>query len=430
MVIQKQVDPNQGPKKAFKWGARHTVLVFIWLGWFLSFLDRMVITLSLPFIGKEFNIDAAAQGLILSAFFAGYALFQIPGGMLADKLGFRRMLSVGIVWWSAFTTLTGAVFSYPLLLLVRFAFGLGEAVLPGSSYKTLTTYFPSKERGTAIGIQSTANSIGNIFASITAAAIIVVLGWRAVFLVLGIPGVILGVYYWMKFKDNPADHPQMTPEDLAELQADREEEQKQLLADNKSGLSFKDIIKTPILWQMIAIWFLADIAIWGFSSWMPSYLMNVRGLSVMKTGIYGSLPYLFGAIGILLGGRAADRYRDKIKWLFVGAAALGGVFIYLLFVAPSTEMTIFYQCLANGLMCFSQGVFWTMVSDSFPASLMGSGSAAVNFGGQVAGLVAPAAMGFMIKASGGSYNAAFLLLVVSLVAAAVLALTIKKRPIA
>ena len=106
------------PKK--KWKVRYSVLFVLWLCWLFSFLDRMVITIALPFIGDDLNLNATAQGLLLSIFFAGYALFQIPGGMLSDKFGFRRVVSIAVIWWSIFTTLTGFIFSYPLLLLVRF----------------------------------------------------------------------------------------------------------------------------------------------------------------------------------------------------------------------------------------------------------------------------------------------------------------------
>ncbi len=103
-------------QSGFRWKARYTVLSILWLGWLFSFLDRMVISVALPFISKDFQLDAASQGIILSTFFAGYALFQIPGGMLADKFGPRRVLAIAIVWWSIFTSITGMVSSFAVLL--------------------------------------------------------------------------------------------------------------------------------------------------------------------------------------------------------------------------------------------------------------------------------------------------------------------------
>ncbi|GAA1379037.1 hypothetical protein GCM10009597_30220 [Peribacillus frigoritolerans] len=251
-------------KKKSKWKVRYTVLFVLWLCWLFSFLDRMVITIALPYIGEDLNLTATAQGLLLSIFFAGYALFQIPGGMLSDKFGFRRVMSIAIVWWSIFTSLTGFIFSYPLMLLIRFVFGLGEACLPGAAYKGIANYFPSKQRGTATGIQSTVNTLGPAIAAIAAAAIIGAFGWRTVFIVMGIPGIILGLYIWFKFKDNPKDHPKMTKEELAELEEDIENEKSN--EEKNSGVSFKELFKKPILWQMAFIWFFFDITFWGFTS--------------------------------------------------------------------------------------------------------------------------------------------------------------------
>lgn len=202
----------------FRWKVRHSILSIIWAGWLFSFLDRMVISVSLPFIGQELNLDATMQGAILSAFFAGYALFQIPGGLLADKFGSRKVMAAAIAWWSVFTSLTGFVVSYPLMLFCRFVFGIGEGCFPGASWKTIATYFPPRERATATAIQSSVNTLGPAVATLVAAGIIATYGWRTVFITLGIPGLFIAAAIWFYFRDNPADHPKMTKEELAELE--------------------------------------------------------------------------------------------------------------------------------------------------------------------------------------------------------------------
>ena len=123
----------------FKWKLRYSILAILWMGWLFSFLDRMVMSVALPFIGRDLHISATMQGGILSAFFAGYALFQIPGGMLADKFGSRKVMAAAIAWWSIFTSLTGLMASYPVMLLCRCVFGVGEACFPGASWKTIAS---------------------------------------------------------------------------------------------------------------------------------------------------------------------------------------------------------------------------------------------------------------------------------------------------
>lgn len=410
------------PKK--KWKVRYSVLLVLWLCWLFSFLDRMVITIALPFIGEDLNLSKTAQGLLISMFFAGYALFQIPGGMLSDKFGFRRVVSVAILWWSVFTSLTGVIFGYPLFLLVRFVFGLGEACLPGGSYKAIATYFPSKQRGTATGIQSTVNTLGPAVAAIVAAAIIGLYGWRVVFIVMGIPGIAIGLYIWFKFKDNPKDHPKISKEELAELEEDVKEKSP---GKEKSAVSLKELFKKPILWQMALIWFFFDITFWGFTSWLPSYLINEKGLSLMDTGIYSALPYLVGTVAIVLGGYVSDKMKANRKWVFIPNALAGGVALYFMFQASSLTMVITFQCLAAFFMFMAQGGFWALVVDSFSAKIMASGSATVNCFGSIAGFISPFLMGYMIDTS-GSYNSSFILMIVALVIAAIIAFTISGKP--
>lgn len=405
-----------------KWKVRYSVLLVLWLCWLFSFLDRMVITIALPFIGEDLNLNPTSQGLLLSMFFAGYALFQIPGGILSDKFGFRRVVSVAIIWWSIFTSLTGFIFSYPLLLLLRFVFGLGEACLPGGSYKAIATYFPSKQRGTATGIQSTVNTLGPAIAAVVAAAIIGLYGWRVVFVVMGIPGLAIGIYIWLKFKDNPKDHPKITKEELAELEEDVEERSSK---KKKSDVSFKELLKKPILWQMALIWFFFDITFWGFASWLPSYLINEKGLSLMNTGIFSALPYLVGTVAIVLGGYISDKVKVNRKWVFIPNALAGGVALYFMFQASSLTMVIICQCFAAFFMFLAQGGFWALVIDSLPAKIMASGSATVNCFGSIAGFISPFLMGYMIQTS-GSFNSSFIMMILALLVAALIALTIRK----
>lgn len=407
----------------WKWKARYSILAAIWCGWMVSFLDRMVMSISLPFIGKDLGLTATMEGAVLSAFFAGYALFQIPGGLLADKFGFRKMMTIGITWWSIFTFFTGRVMSYPLMLVCRCLFGIGEGSFPGASWKCIATYFPPKQRATATAIQSTVNTLGPAVASVVAAGIIAAFGWRHVFMFLAIPGLIVAFYFWKYAKDNPADHGRMTAEELAELQEGQVEPKN---ADG-SSITFKSFFKKPLLWQMVLIWFLFDITFWGFVSWLPSYLMKVRGLSLMQTGFASAVPFVFGAVGTLAGGWLSDKMSGKRKMLYIPNAIIAGGFLYLMYSVSSVDMAVIYQCASSFFMFLAMAAFWGIVMDSIPPHIMGSCSSTVNFGGQVAGFVSPFVMGYLISISGGSFDTAFFFLVIAILASAVVTLTVSKR---
>nr|WP_320147607.1 MFS transporter [uncultured Anaeromusa sp.] len=428
MMNTQKVQPNPAEGQAgggFRWKVRYSVLSLIWIGWLFSFLDRMVISVALPFIGEEMQLDATMQGGILSAFFAGYALFQIPGGMLADKFGARKVMAVAIGWWSIFTSMTGFIFSYPALLVLRCLFGVGEGCFPGSSWKLIATYFPPKERGTATAIQSTVNTLGPAVASLVAAGIIAAFGWRTVFVTLGVPGIFIALAMYLYFRDNPKDHPAMTPQELAEIQA--VEANPSAAALTKASLTFKQFLRKPILWQMVLIWFLFDITFWGFVSWLPSYLMKVRGFSLIKTGITGSIPFFVGAVGTVVGGYLSDRIKGQRKWLFVPNALIAGFFLYLTYTVPSADMAVVYQSISSFFMFLAMAAFWGLVMDTIPTHIMGASSGTVNFGGQVAGFISPFVMGYLIDSSGGSFDTAFVFLIIAMVASAVVALTVQQE---
>ena len=413
--------PSALPKKYFQWRVRYSVLSILWLSWLFSFLDRMVISVSLPFIGAEFQLDAASQGIILSAFFAGYALFQIPGGILADRFGSRRVMAFAIAWWSVFTSLTGMALSYPVLLVCRFVFGVGEGCFPGASWKTIATYFPSKERATATAIQGSVNTLGPAVASLVAAGVIAAFGWRAVFIGLGIPGIAVTLLILLYVKDNPLHHPGMTTEELNELNMDAQE------ASIKHKIQFKQFLQTKILWQMVFIWFLFDITFWGFVSWLPSYLMKIRGFSVIQTGIFGSLPFFIGTIGMLAGGYLSDKFKGYRKWLFIPNTLVAAGFLYLTYSVTSAAWAVVFQCVSALFMFLAFSAFWGLVIDAIPPEIMGASSGTVNFGGQLAGFVSPILMGYLIDVNQGSFDMAFMLLIIAAVGSALVALTVENK---
>ncbi len=410
------------------WKVRYGMLTLIWLGWLFSFLDRMVMSVSLPFVGKDLNIDTTAQGWIISAFFIGYAAFQIPGGFFADKFGPRKVMAIAITWWSIFTSLTGLALTLPIMMVVRFLFGIGEGCFPAASWKTIATYFPSKERGRATAIQSSVNTLGPALAAVVAASIIGAFGWKAVFIALGFPGLLVAFGMYWYCRNDPKDHPSITQQELDELAEDKAASAGSApAAAQEAPVSFMSVLSQPVLWQMAAIWFLFDITFWGFSSWLPSYLMKVREFSLAKTGVMAAIPFLFGTVGTLLGGYFSDKIKSQRKWLYVIASAISAGFLYLTYSVADANSAVMYQCISSFFMFFAMAMFWGILMDQIPTKIMGRASGIVNFGGQMAGVVSPPIMGFLIQSSGGSYNSAFIFMIIALVASAFVTMTLKNK---
>lgn len=408
-----------------RWKGRYTILLLLWSGWLLSFLDRMVMNVSLPFIGQDLGIDKTVQGSIISAFFIGYALFQIPGGYLSDKFGPRKVMAFAVIWWSIFTLFTGLIYVLPLMLIVRFLFGAGEGCFPASSWKVIATYFPAKERGRATAIQSSVNTLGPAISVIVAVAIIERLGWRDVFIILSIPGIILGMLIYRFVHNNPSENSLINVDEQYELAKCQSNDNKNRLIENKP-LSFKAVLKMPILWKLSLVWFLFDITFWGFTTWLPSYLLEARGLSLSKTGIWAAVPFLFGALGTLIGGYFADKFNRKLQYVYGLMTFISGGFLFLMFHVDNLPAAIVFQCISAFFMFVAFAIFWGMLMHLIPTVIMGKASSIVNFGGQVAGVVSPFIIGFLIDQSGGGYNNAFMFMVISLIASAILTFFIQK----
>src|SRR5258708_18622101 len=139
-----------------RWG----VCFLLFLTWVMSYVDRSLMPMALPLIGQEFHLSPTVMGAVISAFFLGYATMQIPGGMLADRIGARKSITLGIAFWSGFSVLTGAASSLANLIAVRICFGLGEGLHPAAAFKALSAWFPPRERARANGLVMSSNTLG------------------------------------------------------------------------------------------------------------------------------------------------------------------------------------------------------------------------------------------------------------------------------
>lgn len=400
---------------------RHKILAILFLGWVVSYLDRMVMAVAIPYIAQDFSLSPVEVGAVMSAFFFGYALFQIPGGMLADRFGPRRVMVAGISWWTVFTVITGFMHSLTPMLAIRALFGVGEGVFPASSWKTIANWFPTRERTTANGFMLSSNFFGPAIAPLFVVAVMSAWGWRAVFYSLLIPGVIM-VWLLVKYASNtPEGHIKITAEELAEIKDSG------TVASGVSAakISFGQILRSPIAWQCFLIWFFFDITFWGFMSWVPTYLVNERGYEMVKMGVTASVPFFVGMLGLILGGWFSDKFFADRRSLFVfGSNLLAGIAIYFTYHA-SADMIMTVMSLAGLLIGIAFGAIWGLPMTVMPKEVMGAASGFINMAGQIAGFIAPLLLGFLIQKS-GSYYTAFMVLSGSPLIAALLALTVRR----
>src|SRR5450432_2760664 len=197
---------------------RYWVIVFAVTLAVITYIDRVCISFSLPFIRHDLNLSAVQMGWAFTAFGWAYALFEVPGGFLGDLLGPRRVLMRIVVWWSFFTAATGWVWSFPSLIATRFLFGAGEAGCFPNLTKAFTTWLPEEERVRAQGIMWLSARWGGAFTPPLAALVLRHMSWRLTFLSFGSLGFVWAVLFYRWFRDNPRDHPKVNAAELAMLQ--------------------------------------------------------------------------------------------------------------------------------------------------------------------------------------------------------------------
>jgi len=388
----------------FRWKYRYNILSVLFIAWGVAVLDRGAMPVALPYITKEFGLTHFQASLIISAFFVGYALSHLPGGILADRIGPRKVATFSLLWWSAFTALTGAVTSLGQLLVVRLLFGLGEGAAPGAMFKTIATWFPKKERATATAIMFTANSVGTALSPIIVVAIMAAMGWRAAFYLLFIPGIVVSVLFWLIIRNLPSEVSVILPDELCEI------EEGGLEDETGRGHELKDLYQPDMLKYFFAF-LVYDIAYWGFQSWLPTYLVQARGFSMLEMGAAASLPFVLGAFGRIAGGWLSDNlFRNKRKILVTISQALSGLFLLLTFLSSTTAAMLVCQAICGFFLSAFQSTFWGLPMSSISKGRIGSATAFINMGGQIGGLISPLCIGALLQMANGDFAAAGLFL--------------------
>jgi MFS transporter, ACS family, glucarate transporter len=374
---------------------RNWILALLFLGWALGNLDRYIMNYAVLAITEDLNLSASSTGLLLSSFFAGYAIMQLPGGWLADRFGARKVLIASVIVWSIFTGLTGAAWSLASMVIIRFLFGIGEGGFQPSSSKIISQVFPEEMRARAMSIMLSSAGIIALIIPILSVGLLTTIGWRTTFVIMGAIGVIIAVLYWYFIKIPNNDEALNTQNSMGVQQG-----------------SFKLLFKTPLMLNLFIAYFSLYAVNWGLATWIPTYLVNVRGLNLVSLGWLQTIPGVAQLLGIYLSGYFIDKLakgREKIAGAVTCICI--SILLYLMFTASSVTSFIIYQTIIMLIISFVVILLPAIVLKNLPSSLAGSSMGLVNTGGQLAGFITPLAIGFIVDAFNGSFNAAFWMLI-------------------
>jgi MFS transporter, ACS family, glucarate transporter len=368
---------------------------------FLTYLDRVCISVTAPSIIRDLRLTNVQMGFVFSAFTAAYALFEIPTGYWADRIGSRRVLTRIVVWWSLFTGLTGVAWNLPSLLALRALFGMGEAGAWPTVARALSRWFPERERGTAQGIFFMGAHLGGGLTPLAVAFIASRIGWRATFPALSVVGFIWAACWFRWFRDEPRDHRSTTPEEVAWIEKGRR-------VESSAGSILHAAVRTPGIWFLCLMYLTQTYGFNFYVTWLPAYLQHEKQLHGTALGIFAGLPMLLSVPADLFGGLLTDhlsgRYGLRLGRCLVGFSSLAtaGVFLYGGALAQGWLSGVLIG-LAGGAASFLLGASWSACSD-MAGNHAATVGAAMNTSGQIGGILSPIAFAFLTRA-GGSWAA-------------------------
>lgn len=377
----------------FHGNLRWVLIFWMFLMSAIAYLDRVNISIAGTAIQKDFNISNVELGYVFSAFVIGYALFQAPGGRLADKYGPRIVITVGVVWWGVFTTATALVptglgASLALLIATRFLLGLGEAVVYPSSNRLVAAWIPSLERGLANGLIFAGVGAG---AGITPPLITYVLtqwGWHMSFYVCAVIGLVAGLGWYLLARDTPRQHPMVSQKEIEHIEAGLPAPAKEI--ESHKALPWGTILADRNIIAISLSYFAFGYVAYIFFTWFFIYLNRVRGMDLKQSALYSMLPFIAMAVASSVGGWIADQLTRKFGKRVgrCGQAAFGmalsAVFLAMATQVESAQVASFVLAGGAGALYVAQSAFWAVVAD-IAGSSSGSASGLMNMVGQIGG---------------------------------------------
>jgi ACS family D-galactonate transporter-like MFS transporter len=380
--------------------SRYRLVMLLWAMQFVNYLDRINISVAAPTMMKSLSIDPGAFGMVLAAFTLGYALMQIPGGMLADRYGAKALLVCAPLAWSLLTGLTGLAGTLTSLIVVRLCFGLAEGSANASLYKLVGDNFTSRERAAASGVWQSALAIGPAAVAPLSAWLLIASGWRQMFFWFTIPGLLMALVLYRA----------LPPQKDVAVVADT--------IDDGLGLNWSELFSRRSTWLVMIGYMTFNIGYWGYLGWMPSYLALERHLDLHALGYGASIPYVAGLIGLVLSAWLSSTvlYRYRPQLIAFGYLA-AGVALYFTFNAQTVSGCLGYLCLAAFFIYGNFPPTAAVLLDVCPLKGRGTFVGIANTFGQAGGFFAPLVVGFVVRAT-HSFTGGFLFMIAALVCAA------------
>jgi len=359
---------------------------------FMSYMDRVNLSVATPTIMKEFGFTKVHMGFLQTAFFAGYALMQIPGGMMAEYFGARVTSALAVGWWSLFTALTAAGRGFTSFAVIRGLFGLGEGPIFPAMNNFIYHWFNKAEKARAGSFMLSGAFVGPVFGPGITVALMLAFGWRWVFISFGIAGAFLALTWWILSRNHPrqcrfvnaaeADHIESGAVAAAPKAA-------------KEVAPWGKLIASPQFWAIGLQYFITDYIMYVFLAWLPLYLMEAQKFSLAKMGVFASFPwaalcsmtFLTGFISDKLVASGISKHRAR-TWFGAAGLIMSGVALYLAAIATVPNWNVLWLTVSLGSLGFTFNASWAATHD-IGGKFSGTVSGWMNCWGNIGGIISP-----------------------------------------
>lgn len=387
------------------------ILVMLIILGMVTFLDRINISVAGSSIMHDLHLSPAQWGWVQSAFILSYGLLQIPMGALGDRFGHRNILAAIVLWWSAFTAFTGMAGGLMSLLVIRFMFGIGEAGSSPCSTGVISRWFEKDEVGKAQGYVWAASRMGGALTPFVVIPVMVTVGWRAAFYLLGALGVIWAIVWWLYYRDSREASRTSSPRNTSSI-------------SSTSSLPWSSILGNRQFWLICGMYFFYAFGSWFFFSWFPTFMELGRGFDKTELTYAVAVPFIMSMMGNIAGGHLTDRltkrYGIKIGRKALGSTSLAvsAVCMFLAAFIPGKMAVFVFLSLCFGIFDLMLPSAWALCID-LGKRHAGTISGAMNTAGNIGGFCCGILFGELVQQS-GNYNLPLYMIAVMLIISAVL----------
>ncbi|MFV0262427.1 MAG: MFS transporter [Kluyvera sp.] len=385
------------------------ILALLAVGTMINYLDRTVLGIAAPQLTQELGISAAVMGIVFSAFAWTYALAQIPGGMFLDRFGNKVTYFLALSLWSLFTLFHGFAVGLKTLLLCRFGLGVSEAPCFPVNSRVVSAWFPQHERAKATAVYTVGEYLGLACFAPLLFWIMDGFGWRTLFITVGVVGLLFALVWWRHYRE-PHEDRRLSQQEREYITAG---------GGMTTGAEQRKAFSWPLVRQLLRKrqiigasigQFAGNTVLVFFLTWFPTYLATERHMPWLKVGFFAILPFLAAAGGVMFGGWVSDKLLKA-----TGSANLGrklpiiaGLLMASCIISANWLTSDTAVILVMSFAFFGQGMVglgWTLISDMAPKGLGGLTGGLFNFCANLAGILTPLVIGFIVAAFGSFFYA-------------------------